>query len=678
MDTTFASHPSRAARRLAGRLVCSLALLAPLAFAPSASAVSEPSLITGKKQSFGYSWQQEQQLGAESDKELTEGMGTYDDPKLQAYVQSVGERILQQSAFASPTAPEIYRNTKFTFRVIDSPVVNAFALPGGYVYVTRGLLAHAQNEAQLAVVLGHEIAHVAARHSSQQANRSKWGQIGLIAGAILGQKVLGERMPDVAPTLINAGGQALQMFMLRYSREAEHESDNLGVTWANRAGYASAESAKFFHSLQRLAAEEGKALPTWQSSHPDPGDRAQRVVQLAASAPAGSNTNVGEEQYLQHIEGITLGEDPREGFAQNGTFYHPVMKFQFALPQGWKMENQRAAVVLAEPNGRAMMGLRMAPGARARDAAQQFAQQSKIQVVNSGDTAINGLPTTVIIGQAQTEQGNLGVWNAFIEYEGKVYSLLGYAPTDTFNQIRPTLESTAASFSPLRNTHALNVQPARLKLVRADRSGPFASFVPTSLPQEISADHVALMNQVTLNDPVDQGRILKVPDVSTAQPPPAMPPPVATQAQTQPPQASPYPPQAYPPQTQTYPPQTSYPQSSPQSGYPPQSYPQTGYPQPNYPQTGYPQQSYPQQPQPQQPPQQYPTYPSSSYPAQNYPPQTYPQQTPSSQTTYPQQPPRPAGPQFPQADIGSASPTQQTVPRQQSSQTQPQQPTWPR
>lgn len=691
MDITFIPTSTQGPLH---RLLCCAAVALPLCFVAPAVAVSEPSLINGQKKSYGYSWQQEMQLGAEADKELTEGMGVYDDQKLQQYVQAVGERVLQQSNFSAPNAPEIYRNTKFTFRVIDSPVVNAFALPGGYVYVTRGLLSHVQNEAQLAVVLGHEIGHVAARHSSQQANRSKWSQIGLIAGAILGQKVMGERMPDLAPTLINAGGQALQMFMLKYSREAEHESDSLGVDWANRAGYASGESAKFFNSLQRLSAHEGKAIPTWQSTHPDPGDRAKRVLQLAATAPAGSNTNVGEEQYLQHIQGITLGEDPREGFTQNGIFYHPVMKFQFPVAQGWKMENQRAAVVFAEPNGRAMMGLRLAPGSRARDAAQQFAQQSKVQVVNTGDTSVNGLPTTVIIGQAQTEQGNVGVWNAFIEYDNKVYSVLGYAPAEAFNQVRPTFEATVAGFSPLRNAQALNVQPARLKIVRADRNAQFASFVPTSLPQEINADAVALMNQVTLNDPVQEGRLIKVPDVSAAQPPPQMPPqPVAaTTPQNYPnqyPQQQGYP-QNYPPQGASYPPAgTNYPQSGttyPQQGnYPqqPGAYPsQAGYPQ-QYPssQQGYPQsQGYPAQqsyPPANYPQQQYPnasggnypssgtTYPSNSGSYPGYPQGGYPQ---SGSTTA--QPGQGQAPQFPQGNIGTGAQPQQ--PQQQ------QRTTWPR
>ncbi|MEO5958405.1 MAG: M48 family metallopeptidase, partial [Opitutaceae bacterium] len=246
--------------------------------------VSEPSAITGQKKSFGYSWEQELKLGAEADKEITEEMGLYESPQVAAYVEQIGQRVLHSSNLASPTAPEMYRNTKFTFRVMDSPVVNAFALPGGYVYVTRGLLAHVQNEAQLAVVLGHEIAHIAARHSSQQARRAQLGQIGVMAGAILGERVLGEKVGDMG-SLMNLGGQALGMFMNRYSREAEHESDSLGVTYAQTAGYAAAESSKFFHSLQRISEAEGKSIPTWQSTHPDPGDRANRVRQLAASVP---------------------------------------------------------------------------------------------------------------------------------------------------------------------------------------------------------------------------------------------------------------------------------------------------------------------------------------------------------------------------------------------------------
>ena len=690
MNTFFRSATTPWSRCLAFAAVMGLA-------APAVTfAAKEPSATTGERKSYAYSWQQELEMGAAADKEITEKMGLYEHPEIQAYVDSVGRRVLAASTFADQKTPEMYRNTKFTFRVIDSPVVNAFALPGGYVYVTRGLMTHVQNEAQLAVVLGHEIAHVAARHASQQARRSQWTQLGVIGAAILGQKVLGDRAPDLG-NLVNLGGTAAQAFMLRYSREAEHESDNLGVTYAARAGYNAAESVRFFEVLKRVSATEGKSLPTWQSSHPDPGDRAKRVQQITAAAQAAPAapgapapaSMVGEDEYLKRIEGIVVGEDPREGFAQNGVFYHPTLRFQFQPANGWKMDNQKAAVVFAEPNGRALMGLQMASGARARDAAAAFAQKNKINVTGSTDTQINGLPASVILGQAQSEQGELGVWNAFIEHEGRVYSILGYAPAAAFESVRRTFEGVAASFSPLRDPNIAQVQPARLKLVRADRNAPFASFVPTSLPPNLNAENLAVMNQLRADEPVPAGRVLKIPDVAQSAPtstpggaypqgippgttypgqttypapdrnpyppPGTYPPAYPSDGRTAPPPGTSYPPQSYP--GQTYPPASSqpapqppaYPSSTPPSPYPGQPYPGTTQPGASYP-PQQPNTSYPGSPtgapQPTYDPSRYPspgqTPPNSSYPNSGYPP-SHP---PSAPQSYPA---NPAGsPQFPQ------------------------------
>lgn len=590
-----------------------------------AFAAKEPALVGGDKKTFGYSWQQELKLGADSDKEITEQMGIYNDPNLQGYVEAVGRRVLENSDFNSPNAPEIYRNTKFTFRVLDTPVVNAFALPGGYVYVTRGLLTHVQNEAQLGVVLGHEIGHVAARHSSQQARRSQWTQLGVMAGAILGQKVLGERVPTIGQSVLQLGGKTAEVFLLRYSREAETEADTLGVNYALRSGYAAGESAHFFQSLQRLSTAEGKALPTWQSTHPDPGDRAQHVLQLASTVPPSAANNRGEDEYLRHIDGMIVGDDPREGFTRNGVFYHPTMHFQLPVANGWKIDNQRSAVVMAEPNGKAMMGLKVDSGTRARDAAAQFVSQAKVQVSASGDTMVNGLPTSVVMGQASTDEGNVGVWNAFIEYEGKVYSLLAYSPPQNFEQMRPTFESVAAGFGPLRDPSLASIQPAKLRLVRADTTAPFASFVPTALPPEVTPEQMAILNQVSLNDQVPEGRVLKVPVQEAA---PAV--PVSAPAPMAYPAAPP--PQSYP--TYTYPPQ-NYP--SPATAYP---QPPPSAPQAVPPQTTYPAQGYPGRP-----------YPGRPYPASN-----------------PGYPPAVSGPQFPQPGGATTSTPAPANP----------QPNWPR
>jgi predicted Zn-dependent protease len=572
--------------------------------------VSEPSAVTGQKQSFGYSWEQELQLGAEADKEITAEMGLYDNPAIQTYIESVGERLVQASGITDPSTPEMYRDTKFTFRVMDNPVVNAFALPGGYIYVTRGLLTHVQNEAQFAVVLGHEIAHVIARHSSQQARRAQLGQIGLIAGAILGQQVLGDQVGNMGQ-LLDIGGAALGLFMMRYSREAEYESDSLGVGYAQRAGYQAADSARFFTSLQRISETEGRALPTWQSTHPDPGDRANRVREIAAKTPTatGAAPALGEEQYLNLINGIVVGDNPREGFTRNNVFYHPELRFQFPVAPGWRVDNQKAAVVMAEPNGRALMGLRLTQAARATEAAAKFVEGAKIQVVARSDTQINGLPSTILVGQATTEQGPVAVWNAFIEYQGRVYSLLGYSAVPVYEQMRPTYEAVAGGFQPLRDPTVANIQPARLKIVRADRSAPFASFVPTSLPGDMTAEAVAIMNQLDLNEAVPPGRLLKIPDTSGATPAAgaAVVPTQQAYPQTGYPQA---PPGASPP-----PPAGSYPPAYPPTGQTPQAVP-PGYPAPQFPSASptsppsYPTQGYPPAGQPSPQPGAYPSAPN--------------------------------------------------------------------
>jgi len=205
--------------------VCLLGLIVVLS-----GCVTEPSALTGQNRSYGYTWQQELELGRKSDRDLIREMGLYPDDALASYVTAVGERVLEQSSLRMVDTPEIYRNLEFKFRVMDTPVVNAFALPGGYVYVTRGLLAHLRNEAQLAVVLGHEITHVAARHASQQALKQQWGQIGLVAGAVIGQGITGNE--QFADQFLGLGGSVFQMLTRKYGRDAN--ANRIAMAWNMR------------------------------------------------------------------------------------------------------------------------------------------------------------------------------------------------------------------------------------------------------------------------------------------------------------------------------------------------------------------------------------------------------------------------------------------------------------
>jgi len=202
-----------------------LILLASLLLA---SCSIQRSAITGDKRAYGYSWEQEIQIGQEADQQIQQFYGLYDNDALQQYVNNIGQEMLTVSHMQREDTPSHYKETEFYFRLLDSPVINAFALPGGYIYVTRGLLAHLDNEAQLAVVLGHEIGHVAARHASQRAFIQQMSQIALVGGAIAGQHFLGLPGGD----LMGIGGMAAQIMFLSYSRDDERESDRLGVEYA--------------------------------------------------------------------------------------------------------------------------------------------------------------------------------------------------------------------------------------------------------------------------------------------------------------------------------------------------------------------------------------------------------------------------------------------------------------
>ena len=207
----------------------------------------EESLVSGRKRAYGYTWPQEVQIGQEADQQIVAQYGLYDDPELAAYVDRLGQELLEVSHMRREDTPAEMRNTPFTFRVLDSPVVNAFALPGGYIYITRGILAHLDNEAQLAVVLGHEIGHVTAGHSSLRQERSTIAQGALLGALILG-KVLGAG-DDVLRSGAQLGQAVAGGYLANYSREDELAADNLGIRYLARAGYDPYAQADFLESM---------------------------------------------------------------------------------------------------------------------------------------------------------------------------------------------------------------------------------------------------------------------------------------------------------------------------------------------------------------------------------------------------------------------------------------------
>ncbi|WP_234571373.1 M48 family metalloprotease [Rhodohalobacter sp. 614A] len=493
-------------RRLQSYLLIFISL-----FVFSSACTVQRSPVTGKKRAYGYSWEEEKQIGADADKQIQQQYGIYDDEGLRNYVDDVAQDVLANSDMRGDDVDEMYRTTEFTFRVLDSPVVNAFALPGGYVYVTRGLLANLRNEAQLAVVLGHEIGHVAARHASQRAFEQQIGQLALIGGAVAGQELLG--VPG--ESILNLGGQAAQLMFLKYSRDDESESDKLGVEYAAKTKYEAAEGADFFTTLKRLSNQSGQSIPTWASTHPDPSQREERIPQLAEGwRQQGYEMNIENmDRFMGQIDDIVYGNNPRQGFTEDGVFYHPDLEFKFPYPEDWQLINTPTAVQVVNPDQNAIMIFQIdGQNNSAQASVQEFLNQEGVNAVNSSSASNHGLSGYEAVATAQTQEGaDVRLYLYSVEYDGNIYRFVTYTLADQFDSYDDIFMRTSNGFDELNDSRILNIQPVRLNVFRANRTGSLQSFLPSNLPMDITPEDVAIANQVELDQTIQEGTWIKIP-----------------------------------------------------------------------------------------------------------------------------------------------------------------------
>ena len=493
-------------RRIKSHLLVFLSL-----FIFSSACTVQRSPVTGNKRAYGYSWEEEKQIGADADKQIQQQYGVYDDEGLQNYVDNVAQDVLANSDMRGEGVQDIYRNTEFTFRVLDSPVVNAFALPGGFVYVTRGLMSNLRNEAQLAVVLGHEIGHVAARHASQRAFEQQIGQLALIGGAVAGQELLG--LPG--ESILNLGSQAAQLMFLKYSRDDESESDKLGVEYAAKTNYEASEGADFFTTLKRLSNQSGQSIPTWASTHPDPSQRETRIPQLAENwRQEGYEMNkVDIDQYMNELDNIIYGNNPRQGFTENGMFFHPDLEFKFPYPEDWQLINTPTAVQIVNSDQNAIMIFQIdSENSSPRASVQQFLNQDGVNAGNSSGTSNNGLDGYEAVATAQTQEGaEVKLYLYSVENDGNIYRFVTYTLADQFDSYSDEFVETSNGFDDLNDSSILNIQPARLNVFRANRTASFQSFLPGNLPLDITAEDIAIANQVELDQTIQEGTWIKIP-----------------------------------------------------------------------------------------------------------------------------------------------------------------------
>ena len=470
------------------------------------SCVADLVPATGERRYLGYTWQQETEIGKEVSKQVTALFGVYRDPKVQRYVIDVGNRVLATSHLRRPGADEQVRNTPVTFGVLDSPIINAMALPGGYIYVTRGMLAHLNNEDQLATVLAHEIGHVAARHAARQAWQQQIGQGLLMGGALITQ---GLGLP--AQDILNLGNMAAQLIFRRYSREDELEADKLGVEYGSAAGYDSREVIAFFQTLSRIQEKEGQGMPSFLSTHPNPGDRSQRIRELTA-ASSREKRPPADSRYLNTTEGLVLGEDPRQGFVEGNVFYHPDLRFRFPTPRGFKVINQPSQVVMVEEQNRAMLGFTSSGERSIETAANKFLNQPGLRILERGPMRSNGFPAFTAVADAQMKNGQVvRVMVYFVEYRGAVYQFVGYSSSQLFGNFRSLFLQTMQGFGEVQDSRILNRQPIRLALEPVRRPALVRDLIPRSLPAPFTPQETAILNQVELTQDLNVGSILKIP-----------------------------------------------------------------------------------------------------------------------------------------------------------------------
>lgn len=409
--------------------------------------------------------QNEAQIGAEAHPQLLgEFGGAMTGPQAQ-YVERVGKNIAVQSGLGNA-------RDSFTVSLVNSPVNNAFAIPGGYIYTTRQLVTLMDNEAELAAVLGHEVGHVAARHSQRRQSQAQRNQVFGVLGAVLSGVLLGNS--GIGQQIGQAALQGSQLLTLKFSREQEVEADELGIRYLRGAGYDPNAMASVLASLAaqnsldaQLLGRNDARLPEWASTHPDPASR----VRTAASKSQGMTGTTNTDTFLTSIDGLLYGDDPAQGVIEGNQFIHPQLRLSFAAPQGFYMVNGTRAVSIQGQSGQAQLSTAQYGGNLENYVRTIFAglggSQQQLAPANIQRTTINGIPAVYGTARVNGSSGEVDV--AVFAYEfanDRAYHFQAITPAGRMGTFTPMFQSMRR----VTASEAANVIPRELDVVTV-RSG---------------------------------------------------------------------------------------------------------------------------------------------------------------------------------------------------------------
>jgi predicted Zn-dependent protease len=482
-------------------LACALGLSGLVLSAVFGCAVNP---VTRRPEITTMSTSSEVSLGHQMALEVQRQMGLLDDPELTAYVSRLGARLAQLS---------VRQDIAYRFYVVDIPEINAFALPGGHVYVSRGLLGLTVSEAELAGVMGHEIGHVAARHSAQRATRMTGVGILSAMGQIFGGALGGAAGARSLGGLVAATGAGL---IASYSREQEQQADELGQQMAGKAGYDPAAISGFLDRMARYAElERGRPeLPHFLDSHPPTKRRVEVAAWRAGTIEVTDRATLSATRasYLSELIGLTVGPDPKDGVLIGPRFIHPELGFALDVPAGWQTANRADGVAALSPDGQAVIEVEIQRGsADPTGAARAFAQASGLYLVDQSAATLNGLAAHRARAQAPSDLGIVSLdfhWIAQPE-DRVVFRITSASSKDRYPHFEPTFARVAQSFRQPSMRERESIKKRQLWITRA-RAGENLATLSRRSGNVWSIEQTAIQNELLPDAFLTSGQLIKI------------------------------------------------------------------------------------------------------------------------------------------------------------------------
>nr|WP_254049926.1 M48 family metalloprotease [Novosphingobium sp. TH158] len=447
--------------------------------------------------------QSDKEQGAKAHPQLLQEFGGAMTGPQASYVEGVGKAIAVQSGLSNA-------QSDFTVTLLNSSVNNAFAIPGGYVYVTRDLVGLMNNEAELAGVLGHEVGHVAAQHGKKRQSTATRNSIFGVLGQVLGAAVGGQ-----FGGLLSRGAQvAPQLLTLKYSRGQETEADNLGIAYLRRAGYDGRAMGSVLQSLAnenaleaRIQGQTGNKVPEWASTHPSDAPRIRAALARAGAASG----NLNRDKFLAGINGLMIGDDPKQGIIDGRRFLHPDMKFGFEVPQGFYMVNGTQAVAITGQSAKGELSSAAYNGNMDAYIQSVFARLAgQGQAINPGAiqrTRVNDLPAAYAAARVNTSSGQVDVLVFAYEFSNnQAFHFLTITQPGGAN----AFESMFKSMRRLSAGEAAGVKPRRISVVTVKKGDTVQTMATRMAYADHELDRFLVLNGLTSTSPLVPGQKVKL------------------------------------------------------------------------------------------------------------------------------------------------------------------------